>query len=283
MDRTGSAAGKNKRCGAVRCTVYTQARARCVAAGGCMSVMYPFAGSIAFEGLLLLYCICGVGSSACGCGAGLAIIIRSSSRRWCGGSWKHKGKLRIACLLLLVLAALTNQSRRFGFRLSLSFFFPDGPQGNPCVQQPARCAPRRPSCCSSPTFRHCAQRIWGLRIRRRPVERPASALATAGRPACPPRPPRLPASQPQPAWHCVARRPTSQLLQRAYVCVVLPCTLLRRIERDPPCRLPRARSKASALLRWDGDVGRKEPHGTTTPRRSAGATIAFLFYLKCRL
>jgi hypothetical protein len=31
MDRTGSAAGKNKRC--VRCTVYTQARARCVAAG----------------------------------------------------------------------------------------------------------------------------------------------------------------------------------------------------------------------------------------------------------
>lgn len=183
MDRTGSAAGKNKRCGAVRCTVYTQARARCVAAGGCMSVMYPFAGSIAFEGLLLLYCICGVGSSACGCGAGLAIIIRSSSRRWCGGSWKHKGKLRIACLLLLVLAALTNQSRRFGFRLSLSFFFPDGPQGNPCVQQPARCAPRRPSCCSSPTFRHCAQRIWGLRIRRRPVHRPASALATAGRPA----------------------------------------------------------------------------------------------------
>lgn len=33
----------------------------------------------------------------------------------------------LACLLLLVLAALTNQSRRFGFRLSF-FFFLDGPR-----------------------------------------------------------------------------------------------------------------------------------------------------------
>lgn len=229
--------------------------------------MYPFAG-IAFEGLLLLCCICGVGSSACGCGAGLAIIIRSSSRRWCGGSWKHKGKLRIACLLLLVLAALTNQSRRFGFRLSLS----------------SQMARRGIPAFSSQHVAHRGDRAaaplppFGTAHSASGVSESAGGRSTAQLVRSQ-RPAGLPAAPSQ----ATARRPTSQLLQRAYVCVVLPDALLRRIERDPPCRLPRARSKASALLRWDGDVGRKEPHGTTTPRRSAGATIAFLFYLKCRL
>lgn len=51
---------------------------------------------------------------------------------------------------------------------------------------------------------------------------PAPQLVRSQRPA------GLPAAPSQ----ATARRPTSQLLQRAYVCVVLPCTLLRRIERE---------------------------------------------------
>lgn len=220
MDRTGSAAGKTSgavRCAALHCLYSGTSTMRC-SRGVYVSNVYPFAG-IAFEGLLLLYCICGVGSSACGCGAGLAIIIRSSSRRWCGGSWKHKGKLRIACLLLLVLAALTNQSRRFGFRLSLSFFFLMARRGIPAF--------------SSQHVAHRGDRaaaplpLFGTAHSASGVSESAGGRSTAQLVRSQ-RPAGLPAAPSQ----ATARRPTSQLLQRAYVCVVLPCTLLRRIERE---------------------------------------------------
>lgn len=171
----------------------------------------------------------------------------------------------LACLLLLVLAALTNQSRRFGFRLS--FFFPDGPRrGKPAfssqhvAHRGDRAAAALPPFGTAHSASGVSESAGG---------RSSAQLVRSQRPA------GLPAAPSQ----ATDRRPTSQLQQRAYVCVVLPDALLRRIERDPPCRLPRARSKASALLRWDGDVGRKEPHHNAPQERGGYECFSVLLQM----
>lgn len=184
MDRTGSAAGKTSgavRCAALHCLYSGTSTMRC-SRGVYVSNVYPFAG-IAFEGLLLLYCICGVGSSACGCGAGLAIIIRSSSRRWCGGSWKHKGKLRIACLLAAASARRIDQPKP-SLRLSPLFFFPDGPRrGKPAFSSQHVAHRGDRAAAALPPFgtAHSASGVSESAGGRSSA--PASALATAGRPA----------------------------------------------------------------------------------------------------
>lgn len=125
----------------------------------------------------------------------------------------------LACLLLLVLAALTNQSRRFGFRLSF-FFFLDGPRrGIPAFSSQLVAHRGDRAAAALPPF-GTAHSASG--VSESAGGRSTAQLVRSQRPA------GLPAAPSQ----ATARRPTSQLLQRAYVCVVLPCTLLRRIERE---------------------------------------------------
>lgn len=87
----------------------------------------------------------------------------------------------LACLLL-VLAALTNQSRRFGFRLSLSSQM--ARRGIPAfssqhvAHRGDRAAAPLPPFGTAHSASGVSESAGG-----RPVQRPASALATAGRPA----------------------------------------------------------------------------------------------------